>query len=288
MKIWSENGETTPNIKFSTNPTETGFTNITSVVNYFNYGIQYGLTDAEVVTYSIDEITTWATHAQSDKDLIIDFVEANRFVASIPSEVRDDIIAPYKGFKIFNTTTSKVEWWNASTWVSVSGGGSSKFSRSFYADNIDNKSGTFNTVVCASSASLSILYSRHLFKAFDKNIEEAIGVSFALPVGYTDGADLKVTLTTTNNTAAKGVRWVTGLTQPTATGDFSDDTDTEYLAATESTTTGWNQDMIVLTFSGTTITKGDGLTLLVYRDTLHVDDDLNGDAYLFNVLIEEV
>lgn len=148
MKIWSEDGESNPHIKFSTNGTEVGYTEITSIVNYFAYGFDYGLTDAEIVTYSIDEVTTWATHLQSDKDLITDFVEANRFVASIPTEVRADIAAPYLGFKIFNTTTNQPEWWNGSVWTG--NGTTTTGFKEFGSADLDTLSSTTRTFLSTS------------------------------------------------------------------------------------------------------------------------------------------
>lgn len=165
---------------------------------------------------------------------------------------------------------------------------SSKFVRCFYAYNIDPASGTFNSVVCASTSTTSILNSRHLFKTFDKTTEEAVSVSTAITRAYTDGANIKVILTTTENTAASNVRWVVGLTKETTGGAFSDDTDAEYIASTVATSAGWDSHKTTFTFNGSSLVKGETINIIVYRDTTHIDDDLNGDAYLNKILIEEV
>jgi len=122
MKIWQENNEPLPSIKFSTNLVEAGFTDITSIANFFEYGEEYGLTKNQVLQYSIELVNDWATEAQSDKDLIIAFIEENTFVASVTTAIRADITAPYSGFEIFNTDSSKVEWWNGAVWYSTTAG----------------------------------------------------------------------------------------------------------------------------------------------------------------------
>lgn len=122
MKIWKENIATNPSIIFNdTNPSN--YIDITSVTNYMLLGVSYGLTQVQVLQYALAEVLDWTTHAQAEKDLIIAFIEANHFVAVIPTEVRNDVTAPYQGFKIYNSTTGSIEWWQGAAWVDKNSAG---------------------------------------------------------------------------------------------------------------------------------------------------------------------
>jgi len=120
-KLYIENGEDIPAIIIQPDASEApaNSTEGTTVTNFFKYGIANGLTKNQVLEYSISLIADWATHDQAEKDLIIAFIESNQFTASVTTEIRDSISAPYLGFKIFNTTYGSSEWWKGVKWASI-------------------------------------------------------------------------------------------------------------------------------------------------------------------------
>lgn len=69
MKIYFENGVTPPNVQIlpDSDPTPTGYTEDTSIANFFDYGTQYGLTNVQVVEEIINLITDWSTFPAADK-----------------------------------------------------------------------------------------------------------------------------------------------------------------------------------------------------------------------------
>jgi hypothetical protein len=69
MKIYFENGVTSPNVQIlpDADPTPSGYTENTSIANFFAYGIQYGLTNAQTVKEIINLISDWATFPAADK-----------------------------------------------------------------------------------------------------------------------------------------------------------------------------------------------------------------------------
>lgn len=204
-------------------------------------------------------------------------------------DLKSAIASPtFTGVPLAPTAAPATNTTQIATTAFVLANGSSKFNRSFHEYNLNAEAGTFNGVVCAAASTTTILYNRHSFRAFDNIAEEAVIMEVALPTTYTAGSDIKVTLYTTDDTASKGVRWSVGLTQETAGGLFGQDVDTEYLGVTVATSLGWEVHKNSITFNGTNLSPLETFSIIVYRDTLHVDDDLNSDAYLNQVLIEEV
>jgi len=117
--IYIENGQAIPSviIQDSGDTPPAGFTEDTTIANFFLYGTEYGLTETEKLSEIVALITDWSTHDAGEKAEVLSYIEANRFVAPITTDIRNDVTAPYLGFKIFNITTSKPEWWNGSVWL---------------------------------------------------------------------------------------------------------------------------------------------------------------------------
>lgn len=120
-KIYIENLIPIPSviIQNEIDPAPVGFTDITSIQNFFNYGTEYGLTEHDNLIEIVALITDWSTHDAGEKAEVLNCIEANKFVAPITTDIRNDVTAPYLGFKIFNITTLKPEWWNGSVWLTV-------------------------------------------------------------------------------------------------------------------------------------------------------------------------
>ncbi len=122
-KLYIENGESIPSviIQNAVDPAPSGFTEATTIANFFLYGTEYGLTESETLDEIVALITDWSTHDPAEKAQVIAYIEQNHFVASITTEIRNDVTPPYNGFKIFNITTIETEWWNGSTWTTTGG-----------------------------------------------------------------------------------------------------------------------------------------------------------------------
>ncbi len=103
-KLYIENGESIPSviIQNAVDPAPSGFTEATTIANFFLYGTEYGLTESETLDEIVALITDWSTHDPAEKAQVIAYIEQNHFVASITTEIRNDVTPPYNGFKIFN------------------------------------------------------------------------------------------------------------------------------------------------------------------------------------------
>lgn len=277
MKIWQEDGESIPHIKFSTNGTEPGYTEITSISNYFKYGIDYGLTEAEVVTYSLDEVTDWATHLQSDKDLIIAFVEANRFVAAIPTEVRNDLTAPYKGYKIFNTTTVQPEWYNGTAWVSTgASGGVGKICIPAEAIGTNN----------ATRSILSSNSQTYLSFSGVGAVDDA-GTTFIIPEDYASGLKFYA-VWIMDGSSTDQARLALNIVQATDLSGKHNDAASETLEILDNcqNVAAWTNQVTPKVSSGLTWTPGETCILEIERDPGHVNDTANDTLYLSALIIE--
>lgn len=158
-----------------------------------------------------------------------------------------------------------------------------KHIKTFWAYNMITQSGTFNGVVYTNTPSFTTLFDVHRFHAFDKNIEEAVSMAAKLPDWYIDGTDLLVTITHSDNTAGSGVRWMTGVRGKDGSDAFGQETDATYNETTITTTSGWIQENLTHTHSGTGYVAGEAVNIVVGRNSFGTGDDLNGDSYLYMV-----
>ncbi len=83
MKIYFEDGVTHPNVQIlaDSDPAPSGYTEDTTIANFFAYGTQYGLTNAQTVKEIINLITDWATFPAADKTALQEL--ANWFPTAI-------------------------------------------------------------------------------------------------------------------------------------------------------------------------------------------------------------
>jgi hypothetical protein len=186
-KIYIENLIPIPSviIQNEIDPAPVGFTDITSIQNFFNYGIEYGLTEVETLSEIVALITDWTTHDAGEKQQVLEYIQQNHFTASITTEIRNDVSAPYLGFKIFNITTGKTEWWNGSTWTSNGGGTPEWFPTAItLGDGFTNR------------ATLSLNSGAGIYIDFDASSDDEILFNISLDRNglVYDGSDLKVEL----------------------------------------------------------------------------------------------
>ena len=146
-------------------------------------------------------------------------------------------------------------------------------------------SGTYNGVACSATSATSILYESWVFKPFDKVIEEAVQISLTLGDNYVDGADINILIETSSNVINKVARFGIGLRQDDGANNYGQEADTQYIVKDIGTgpDSDWEIFTTTYTFSGNGLVKGDTLSIIVYRDAAHSNDNLNGDAYIKHI-----
>jgi len=118
LKIYKEDTGGNPSYIFQDEALDSPLevTEVTSVANFINLGFAYGISRQEVLSQALNIIPDWSTEADNNKTLVNNYIQDNTFTSSIPSEVRDSIVPPYKGFKIFNSTDLCVQFWTGAGW----------------------------------------------------------------------------------------------------------------------------------------------------------------------------
>jgi len=186
-KIYIENLIPIPSviIQDALEPAPVGFTDTTSIENFFNYGTEYGLTEVETLSEIVALITDWSTHDPTEKAQVLAFIESNHFTAPITTDIRNDVTAPYLGIKIFNITTEKTEWWNGTTWTSNGSGTPEWFPTAItLGDGVTKR------------ATLSLNSGAGIYIDFDASSDDEILFNISLDrngLAY-DGSDIKVEL----------------------------------------------------------------------------------------------
>jgi hypothetical protein len=115
-------------------------------------------------------------------------------------------------------------------------------------------------------------------------------INLKLPSTYIAGTDIRVIMPFSTLTGGAGnVHIGCGLAQPIgAGGGFGSETETEWLTQQVAMGAGTAVTDATFTFDGTTLSPGDDLSVMVYRNPGNAEDTLNDTIYNPVILIEEV
>jgi len=235
------------------------------------------------------------------------FNQGDVFIANNLNMTSDDFIyfdsAGTKGFSYDSTDTrleanvdiysnSSLEIGTATNYFEVSNSGSvtlygtAKVTKQIdrYAYNMVPVSGTFNSVVCNTAGSVTIDRLGYM-RSFDKNVEHAMAFTMVIPTDYEDGSDFKIHLHWTSSETTGGVRWAIGV-RHVATGEDYTQTETYYGVTGSAPSTTYYRESDEVTISGSGVVHDEDTQIVIFRDTGHGGDDINGDCYISNVTIE--
>lgn len=159
-----------------------------------------------------------------------------------------------------------------------------------YAYNLSGAGGfTWNGITNVGTTALVTLLERWRLQSFvGTGQPDGCFTNFLLPNTYTAGNSIRVTIATAENGTGGNVKYWVGLAKPTAGNAFGSESTTEWLSAIHTAQAGYIIDNLSLVFSGTGLTAGEPISVMIFRDPADVQDTYAGDSYINSVSVEQL